>query len=86
MHTPDSMASEVGFIIAGKRLMTRRSLSSLSSISGVSVEEIRRIESGNFDYLANWPDDENHQTDLVKICSALEIDLSSLPGLDGNHY
>jgi len=86
MHTPDTMASEVGRIIAGTRLMARRSLSSLSSSSGVAVAEIRKIESGNFDYLANWPSEENHQTSLVKICAALEIDLSSLPGLDGNLY
>ena len=86
MHTPDSMAYEVGLIIAGKRLMARRSLSSLSSISGVTVDEIRKIESGHFDYLADWSNDENHQTALTKICGALEIDLSSLPGLDGNIY
>jgi hypothetical protein len=86
MHTPDSMATEVGLIIAGKRLMARTSLSSLSSVSGVAVNEIRKMESGNFDYLANWPNDENRQTALTKICTALEIDLSSLPGLDGNLY
>jgi hypothetical protein len=82
MHTPQTMAAEVGRKVAMTRLGAGKKLSEVVKMSGITVAEVKDIEAGNFDYFENWPTDDNRDTHLALICKCLGIPMNTLPGGD----
>lgn len=82
MHTPQTMAAEVGRKVAMARLGAGKKLSDVAKMSGITVADVKNIEAGNFDYFENWPSDDNQDTHLAHICKCLGIPMNTLPGGD----
>lgn len=82
MHTPQTMAAEVGRKVAMARLGAGKKLSDVAKMSGITVVDVKNIEAGNFDYFESWPTDDKQETHLALICKCLGIPMKSLPGGD----
>jgi|688.fasta_scaffold342185_2 hypothetical protein len=82
MHTPQTMAAWIGRVIAGERLNSRKTLSEVAKLSGLTVVDVKNIEAGDLDYFENWPLEDDPNSDVAKICKCLGIPMSSLPGAD----
>lgn len=87
MHTPHTMAAEIGRKVAMARLSAGKKLSEVANLSGITVADVKNIEAGNFDYFESWPSEDKQDTHLAPICKSLEISLDSINGaVDGEIY
>ncbi len=76
MHTPETFAIEAGRAISLLRVRLKLSSQTLAMESGISVPELRAIESGDFDYLESV----NDSSALSKVCRRLGVQVQDLVG------